>query len=57
MAERFDEWPRVHTCLHNWCSQEKPECARCDAVCRVFLDVNRGKRLYPDQPSPEGTET
>lgn len=32
MAERIDQWPRVHSCLYDWCPQKREDCDRCDAV-------------------------
>lgn len=39
MAERMDEWPRVHSCLNSWCPHQNPDCERCDKVCRLIMDV------------------
>jgi hypothetical protein len=40
-CEPIDKWPRVHTCLYDWCPKQSDECARCDAV----LAIIRSKRL------------
>lgn len=43
MAESLNTWPRVHSCLYNWCPQQREECARCDAVCSVILSASGGR--------------
>lgn len=35
-------WPRVHTCLYNWCPRQHEECKRCDAVCAVIRSAFGG---------------
>lgn len=35
VVERIDEWPRVHTCLHDWCPKKSDECRRCDAIVKI----------------------
>jgi hypothetical protein len=47
MAERLDEWPRVHTCLRNWCPSKNDECERCDEVCRLLGELDRAKGKTP----------
>lgn len=37
MAENPKEWPRVHTCLLNWCPEKSERCGRCDAVLDIIL--------------------
>lgn len=44
MVERLDQWPRVHSCLYNWCSEKKAECERCDAVCRSMIALAEAER-------------
>lgn len=51
MAERTDEWPRVHTCLHNWCPSKNDECERCDAVIRLMIEGDAGRKTHPPQES------
>lgn len=38
MPERLDEWPRVHSCLYDWCPEKSDECKRCDAIAELFLN-------------------
>ena len=40
MAENPKEWPRVHTCLYDWCPRQSEECRRCDAVVKIIRDAN-----------------
>lgn len=49
MAERIDEWPRVHTCLKNWCPAKNPECDTCDEVCRIMVQAQRDERARQQQ--------
>lgn len=34
--ENPKEWPRVHTCLNNWCPEQRDECWRCDKVLEIL---------------------
>lgn len=36
MAENPKEWPRVHTCLNNWCPEQRDDCGRCDAIVDIL---------------------
>lgn len=36
MSENPKEWPRVHTCLDNWCPAESDECKRCDGIVDIL---------------------
>lgn len=50
--ERTDKWPRVHTCLHDWCPKRSEECQRCDAVLEILKNAARERacrRWMPDQ--------
>lgn len=38
MAERLDQWPRVHSCLYNWCPAKRDECRHCDAVVTILRE-------------------
>lgn len=48
MAERTDEWPRVHTCLYNWCPKKSENCDRCDRIVAIIqkstIDPDGGPR-------------
>lgn len=47
MPENPKEWPRVRTCLYDWCPHEREDCKQCDAVLAI-----RRKIQYPqDEPS------
>ena len=45
MAERFDEWPRVHTCLYNWCPKHSDECNRCDGAIQIMRSGQHNQHL------------
>lgn len=46
MSERTDEYPRIHSCLRNWCPSRWEECDRCDAVLAILkAHRNTGKGL------------
>lgn len=42
MAENPAVWPRIHTCLYNWCLLQHEECARCDAVLAAIQSASGG---------------
>lgn len=46
MTERIDEWPRVHTCLYNWCPKQREECNKCNQIITI---------LSADKKKPEAT--
>lgn len=46
MTESTTEWPRVHTCLHDWCPAKSKECERCDAV----LEILKRRRACGEAP-------
>lgn len=50
MGENPKEWPRVHTCLYNWCPRKSDKCCRCDSV----LDIVR--KAYPSVYGTNGQE-
>lgn len=52
MVERSDEWPRVHTCLYDWCPEKHDDCRRCDAIVKITEEVTAGlrKELGNDLP-------
>jgi hypothetical protein len=39
MAENINEWPRVHTCLYDWCPEKRDDCERCDAVVAILRKI------------------
>lgn len=54
--ERTDEWPRVHTCLYDWCPRQSDECARCDALVKILRDnaaARQSIKPTTENPSPE----
>jgi hypothetical protein len=34
--ERIDQWPRVHSCVNDWCPEKRPECERCDRLVAIL---------------------
>lgn len=50
-GERTDQWPRVHTCLRNWCPNEHDDCKRCDAVLALLL---KNREARPTQEGGNG---
>lgn len=38
MGENPREWPRCHTCLHNWCPKPGDHCKTCNAVIDLILN-------------------
>lgn len=40
MAERIDQWPRVHSCLYDWCPEQREECSKCDALVGIMRKGN-----------------
>lgn len=55
-AEKTDEWPRVHTCLHNWCSEKNPECAKCDAIVAVIAEQEAAMKLLKKHNARNNTK-
>lgn len=35
-SEPIDKWPRVHSCLYDWCPKRRDECRKCDAVVAIL---------------------
>lgn len=46
MAEKLDEWPRVHSCLYDWCPEKRDECRRCDAVAKLLMKGRESGQSY-----------
>jgi hypothetical protein len=36
MTEKINEYPRVHTCLYDWCPARRDECQRCDRIIEIM---------------------
>lgn len=45
MAENPKEWPRVHTCLNDWCPEPREDCKTCDKI----LDLIRSQEPLGDE--------
>lgn len=48
MSERSDQWPRVHTCMRNWCPAQSEDCKKCDEVINIIRKHQQALRDYPD---------
>lgn len=35
-GEKLNEWPRVHSCLNDWCPKESEHCQRCNKCCEIL---------------------
>lgn len=64
MVENTKKWPRVHTCLYNWCPEKRDDCGRCDAVLEILRKAKIEKMVRELQsvvddgvfvPDPIGT--
>ncbi len=49
--EKFNEWPRVHTCLYDWCPQESEECRRCDAIVKILSNTKDKNNEQVEKPT------
>lgn len=55
MAENPKEWPRVHTCLNDWCPEQSDDCERCNKVLSLIRGHAEMPVKNPDQQSEKGT--
>lgn len=38
MTERTDQWPRVHSCVNDWCPRQSDDCKRCDKLIAILRE-------------------
>lgn len=56
-TREVDQWPRVHSCLNDWCQEQREECQRCEAVCRILIERGRSQSealTVPQCPTASG---
>lgn len=46
--ERTDEWPRVRSCLNDWCPKKSDDCKRCDAVVEIVCGAGQKRTFAPN---------